>query len=97
MKREDYIELIVVADGFRQYEEAMRVLNGCSNVCGKDDAASKLIRVINVLSRNALPEYDFVSPDNDCSEQFHKFNEVLENNELTAEEKCDILLGKHRK
>ena len=96
MKREDYIELIEVAEGVRELEDTLQIL--CGNCRDYSDGTSlaKLIKVIDVLSSNALPRYDFVNNDEDCSKQFHDFFEVIDDTELSAEEKCDILIGANK-
>ena len=85
MRKEDYIKLIRVAEGIMKIEEASRILSGC----GLDEGECTSVYLLwEVLRDNAVERFR----KSDDLENYRAFTEILENREMTAEEKWEELM-----
>lgn len=89
MKREDYTKLLQVAEGIIYLDDASRILSGC----GLDEGKGALVfRLWEVLRSNAAERFR-VSDDMDRDiENYHNFSKIIEDREMTIEEKYDKLM-----
>ena len=86
MRKEDYIKLIRVAEGIMKIEEASRILSGC----GLDEGECTSVYLLwEVLRDNAAERFRKLDDMELDSENYRAFTEILENREMTAEEKWE--------
>lgn len=93
MRKETYIDLLTVAEGVCEIESDLRALCPNDYNFGEGSGMEKLMKIKDILSDNALPQYNYVANDDDKSEHFRAFEEVMNRKELSTKEKCEILIG----
>ena len=85
MNRSEMIMLIEAAENLLLLDDFVSYLTGTK---GLDETHfSKLYNVVNVISLNC----SFYEPGN--NKKFERFVKILCNTTLTAEEKCEMLMG----
>ena len=89
MRKEDYIKLIRVAEGIMKIEEASRILLGC----GLDEGECTSVYLLWEVLRDNAAERFRKSDDMELdSKNYRAFTEILENREMTEEEKWEELM-----
>lgn len=90
MKKQDYIDLIRVAEAILRLEEGCRILTGQTFDNGD---GNEVYAVWDILRRNAAKCYQ---EDKDLDVDFEnheRFSSIIQDMSLTAEEKCERLLN----
>lgn len=88
MNKEDYIDLIKAVEAIIRLEEGCKIITGH----GIDEGETSAIFVLwEVLRRNAAERFRCVSDFEDDTDNYHAFVGILENPELTPEEKYERL------
>ena len=90
MNRADFIALIEATEAVLKIEQACRVMTGA----GLDEGeAVKAYGLWDVIRRNSAEKYQTAADLDVDSERYHNFIEILQSEELTAEEKYEKLKG----
>lgn len=90
MNREDFIALIEATEAIIKIEQACKIMTGV----GLDEGeAVKAYGIWEVIRRNSAEKYQTVADHEEDFERYHNFIAILQNEELTAEEKYEKLMG----
>ena len=90
MKKEDYLSLIKAAEGLQELERICIMLTHTA-LSGKK--VESLNRILDVLRRNANNKFRYVENFKENQMRFDSFFEILENTELSVEEKYEQLMA----
>lgn len=90
MEKRDYIDLIKVAEAIIRLDNASKVISGC----GLDEGvASEVFCVWDILRRNAAPKFRYTKNLDQDSDNYQAFAGILENQDLSHEEKYNRLMA----
>lgn len=88
--KEDYIDLLKVAEGIMKLEKASRIMTGA---CFDEGEAYTVYQLWEVLRRNAAKRFHD-SADNDLNiKTYRMFMDIVEDLELAVEEKYQKLMS----
>lgn len=90
MSKQDFIDLIKVAEGILRIEEGCKIITGCDM---SEGASSEIYLVWEILRRNSAGRFHVVANLDKDEENYHNFVSILESRELTAEEKYEKLIA----
>ncbi len=90
MDKKDFIDLIKVAEAILRMEEGCKILTGH----GLDEGAVTEVYLIwEILRRNSAERFHTTDNLDEDTDNYHAFIEILESEELTAEEKYERLIA----
>lgn len=88
MSKQDFIDLIKVAEGILRIEEGCKIISGCD--MGEGDG-SEIYLVWDILKRNSAKRFYEADSLEEDDENNQIFVSILESKELNAEEKYERL------
>lgn len=89
MTRQDYIDLIKVAEAVIHLEEGCHIITGHGL---EEGDCTDIFKVWEILKRNTSDKYQ-TTCNQDDSKEYQRFIDILENKELTSEEKFEMLMN----
>lgn len=89
MNKEDFIDLIKVAEAILKLEEGCKILSG---VGFEEGAGNDTFLVREVLRRNAAEHYRYTEDLNTDIENYKKFADIINCKDMTPEEKYEALI-----
>lgn len=90
MSKQDFIDLIKVAEGILRIEEGCKIISGCD--MGEGDG-SEIYLVWDILRRNSAKRFCAAKNLENDDDNYRNFVSILESRELTAEEKYEKLIA----
>lgn len=91
MSKQDFIDLIKVAEGILRIEEGCKIISGCD--MGEGDG-SEIYLVWDILRRNSAKRFCATENLEKDDDNYQNFVSILESKELSAEEKFERLIEK---
>lgn len=91
MSKQDFIDLIKVAEGILRIEEGCKIISGCD--MGEGDG-SEVYLVWDILRRNSTKRFCATENLEKDDDNYQNFVSILESKELSAEEKFERLIEK---
>ena len=89
MKKQDYIDLIKIAEAILRMEEGVKILTGTDL---SEGVGSEVYLVWEILRRNATERFHMAKDLEIDANNYSDFVEILENQKLTPEEKYEKLI-----
>ena len=90
MSKQDYIDLIKIAEAILRMEEGLKILTGTDL---SEGVGSEVYLVWEILRRNAAERFHVVENLDKDTDNYHEFVTILESEKLTPEEKYEKLIA----